>query len=318
MKRTPTAIGSCLLVLMFGFPALAQEGDAAPEEGARDATPGEEPGATPEGPPPESPGPTDDILKAAPAAAATGAPAGGAKPEKLRSWEDVVVLPRKPIMKTGRFEISPFFAATLNDNLIQHFAFGAEFNYFLTDILSVGISGMAYVKNVLDEEFWTRYQFRRVPSLNTYKYTATLNFAYTPIYGKFAVFDKTIFHYEVYATAGVGITGTEIIPRDYHNGVFKNPACLTFPVGVGARLLLLKWLAVHVAFRDYLLLDKFENSPRLPPTAVVPPNLTTEQATAWETDTAKANADTRFLHNMMVNVGVSFFFPLDFKYTTFR
>jgi outer membrane beta-barrel protein len=300
-------------VLALALPASAQE-EGGGEEGAAPAPeeplPGEEGGEGGEpidglpGEPPAQPTPSDEALKPKSSDVAPTTPVlttGAKRPESQETWKDIVVIPRKYFLKRRRVELMPFFATTMNDNLIQHFALGGEVNYFLTDILSIGVAGMYYFKNVLDQEFYTRYHFHRVPSLNKYKYTATLNFAYVPIYGKFTLFNKSIMHYEVFATAGVGISGTEIIPRDYRYDPFSNNFTLTFPVGLGGRLFLTKWLAIQAAFRSYILLDKFEPTTRTD-----------------DVEADKGNASTDIVNNMMFNIGFSFFLPTSFKYTTFR
>ena len=308
-RTTCTAtLFSWVLVVALATPAGAQQGDAAPEGAQSTEEGGAGDGAGPTddlpGLPPEAPPPSDDLLTPKSSDVEPTTPVVG-KPLKKSSaqetWKDIVVVPRKYFLKRRRVELMPYFATTMNDNLIQHFAVGGEVNYFLTDILSVGLSGMYYFKNVLDQEFYTRYHFRRVPNINRYIYTATLNFAYVPIYGKFTMFNKSITHYEVFATAGVGISGTEIIPRSYSDAPFTNDFALTFPVGFGGRLFLTKWLALQVGFRAYILLDKFEPTTR---------------TTDVEAD--KENASTDIVNNMMFNVGVSIFLPTSFKYSTFR
>jgi outer membrane beta-barrel protein len=296
-----------LLVLAISLPVLAQEegepGAGKQEAGEGPTTPGESAEPAPEQP---SAAPTDDALKTKdtdlqPTTVVDHRPSPLAKQQ---SWKDIVVIPRKPILKSHRVELFPYFGVTMNDNLIQHWTIGGEVNYFLTDILAIGVLGQYYFKNVLDAEFDTRYHFGRVPSLNKYQYTVALNFSYVPMYGKFALFNKHILHFEIYATAGVGISGTEIIPRNYDYEVFNNPVVLTFPIGMGARLFILDWLAVHIVFRDFMMIDKFEPSPRGPELALG--------------SAAKEKADTRFINNMMFTLGVSFWLPPRFKYTTFR
>jgi outer membrane beta-barrel protein len=300
MKRRCSVMGACLLVLAFSLPALAQTDE--PGEGKQDDKAGDEGTPTPT---PDA-APSDDSLKtkASDMAPTTPVLTTGYRPsplEQQRAWKDIVVIPRKPFMKSGRVELFPYFGVTMNDNLIQHWTIGGEVNYFLTDILAIGVLGQYYFSNVLDEEFKVRYHFGRIPSLNKYRYTVALNFSYVPIYGKFALFNKHILHLEVYLTAGVGGSGTEIIPRDYNNEIFTNPFTLTFPVGAGVRFFVLDWLAVHAVFRDFMMLDKYEPSPR-----------------GISAQEAKDNADTRFINNMMFTLGVSFWLPPHFKYTTFR
>jgi len=322
MRRTLTAISSCLLVLAIGLPALAQEGEggaaqgdeAAQGEGGNEAQPdGQEPG------PGEAPAATDDALKTSPSdmAAPAPAPVVTSKAEGLQSWKDIVVVPRKPFLKGGRVELLPQFSVTLNDNLIQHFSLGGEVNYFLTDILSIGVTGMYYFKNVLDEEFYTRYHFGRVPSLNRYRFTAEGHFAYVPIYGKFAMFNNHIFHYEVFISGGIGVTQTEVIPRDFKWESFTNYA-LTFPVCVGGRFFLTRWMAVNFAFRNNILVDKYEPTTRGVQDAQGRWVTKDGVVKATEAEAAKENAETSILDNMMFTIGFSFFLPTEFKYTTFR
>ena len=221
------------------------------------------------------------------------------KPAVGRS--DVVALPRKSFLKRRRIELTPLVATTLNDTLIQHTAIGGELNYYISDILSVGALGMYYFDDVLEQEFLTRYQFGLVPTLNRYRYTVTANMAYVPIYGKFAIFNYWIMHYELFATAGVGISGTQSIPRDSRKESFDNLA-LTFPLGLGGRLFLNRFLALTLAFRNFMMIDKFEKPGRV----------------EVDGDVAKDEAEARFVNNIMFNVGISVFFPLNFSYSTPR
>src|SRR5688572_12810710 len=57
------------------------------------------------------------------------------------SWSDIVTVIRKPFLKLHRVELLPMFGTTMNDNMIRHYSFGAEINYYLTDVLSVGVEG---------------------------------------------------------------------------------------------------------------------------------------------------------------------------------
>ena len=307
------------MVLAFSVPLVLGQSELRAQEGAEEE-PGAEPGAEAmeegaegaegtEGLEPDlptEPAPSDEALETKASDVAPTTPlltTGPTKTKSQDSWKDIVVIPRKTFLKRGRVELKPIFSMTINDNLIQHYAVGGEVNYFLTDILSIGVSGLYYFKNVLDSEFATRYHLGRVPSLNKYIYSAGAHFSYVPVYGKFAIFNNQIIHFEGFVSGGFGISGTEVIPRDYRNEPFTNAASLTFLLPeLGARFFLTKWMAVNFSYRNHLVLDKFESSPRDDREAAV----------------AKEKADSRLIANMMFNMGVSFFFPMDFKYTTFR
>ena len=87
---------------------------------------------------------------------------------------------------------------------------------------------------------------------------------YVPVYGKFAWFNRSIVHWEIWASAGVGPTFTEVIsrnPADQSSKAFKNTA-LTPNFGIGSRFFLTEWLTVNFAIRDYFIIDKYEPLPR--------------------------------------------------------
>ena len=220
------------------------------------------------------------------------------------SWKDIVVVIRKPFLKVGRWEVMPMLATTMNDNMVRHVAAGAEFNYYLTDVLSVGLEGQYYSKNFREPFDLVARQARRLPTINKYNFSGALNFHYVPVYGKFAVLDKHIITWETFFTAGLGMTQSEVVPRDPRFPGFTN-LLITPNVGASLRFFLFKWLTVNVGIRDYLFVDKFEPVNRDSMT-----NATAEQA--------KENADSAFINNVMFQLGVSFWLPPTFEYTTFR
>jgi outer membrane beta-barrel protein len=220
------------------------------------------------------------------------------------SWSDIVTVIRKPFLKLSRWELLPMVGTTLNDNMIRHYSMGAEINYYLTDVLSVGLEGQYYVKNFREPFDLVARQARRLPTVNKYNFSAALNFHYVPVYGKFAVLDKKIVTWEVAFTAGIGATQSEVIPRDTRFPGFTN-ILITPNVGASMRFFLFKWLTVSLGVRDYVFIDKFEPTNR-------------EIGMNETADEAKENADSSLINNVMFQIGVSFWIPPSFEYTTFR
>jgi outer membrane beta-barrel protein len=218
------------------------------------------------------------------------------------SWQDIVVVPRKAFLKGGRFEFSPFTGISVNDILVRHYVFGLDLNFFLTDVLWVGLQGQYFVKALTEREDLIGLQYNRIPTLNHYLYGGSLNFGYVPVYGKFAWFNKGILHWEIYASAGIGVTQSETIPRNPANLPFKN-TLLTPNVGLGSRFFLFDWLTVNFALRDYIMADKFERVPN--------PNDPPMQPTA-------ANAESALVNNVMFYVGVGMYLPAKFQYKSPR
>jgi outer membrane beta-barrel protein len=221
--------------------------------------------------------------------------------ESRVSWQDIVVVVRKPFLKQHRLEILPTWGTTMNDNIIRHFQFAGAINYFLTDVLAVGIEGQYYVKDLREPYDLVARQARRLPTVNKYNYGAALNFHYVPIYGKFAILDEHIIHWETFFTAGVGFTQSEVIPRDPAYEPFKN-FLITPNVGASMRFFVTKFLTVNAGIRDYVFVDQYEAVGR----------------TEVRADDAKENADSSLVNNVVFQAGIAFWFPTSFDYTTFR
>jgi outer membrane beta-barrel protein len=220
------------------------------------------------------------------------------------SWEDIVVVVRKPFLKAHRTELYPMLGTTMNDNMIRHYSTGGELAYYLTDVLAIGVEGQYYIRGFREPFDLVARQARRLPTVNQYNWSAALNFHYVPVYGKFAILDRRLITWEVAFTAGVGAGQSEVIPRDTKFPGFTN--FLIMPnVGANMRFFLAKWLTVNVGVRDYMFIDKFEPTDR-----DIMTNATAAQA--------KANADSSFINNVMFQVGFSFWLPTSFEYTTFR
>ncbi len=228
-------------------------------------------------------------------------PKPNALPTTQLTWKDVVVVPRKAFLKGGRLELAPSYGQSINDNLIRHHLFAADLNYFLTDVIWIGLQAQYFIKQLTTQDELIGVQYNRTPTLNRYLYGGALNFGYVPLYGKFALFNRSIVHWEIFASAGVGVTITEVIPRDPKNSylVFKNTD-LTPNVGIGSRFFIRDWLTVNFTLRDYMLPDKFEPKP----------NLATSAAEA------KASATSAFVHNLMLYAGVGLYLPTKFTYKT--
>jgi len=230
-----------------------------------------------------------------------------ARPNSTGSWADIVVVPRKAFLKGGRFEFQPFTGISVNDSLIRHYVLGVDLNYFLTDVFWIGLQGQYFIHQLTNQEELVGSEYNRAPTLNEYLYGGSLNFGYVPIYGKFAFLNRSIMSWEIWASAGVGVTFTKVIPRDPANDslAFQNTD-ITPNVGIGSRFFLLNWLSVNFALRDYLVPDKFE-----PLNDGAARGITTSAE-------AKAQAQSELVQNVLFYVGVGIYLPTKFQYKTPR
>ncbi len=312
-----TAIGAAVVMVSFlGMPiADAQKkddddmtfkpDDVSKEDKKKDPEPDDKKpdGPEPDGPEPDGPEPDGPEPDGPEPDGKTKKPVKGDKAlgDTRVSWQDILVVVRKPFLKLNRLELLPQWGITMNDNIIQHIQFNGQLNYFLTDVLAVGIEGHLFFNRTREPFDLVARQARRLPTVNKYNFGAALNFHYVPVYGKFAVFDEKIVHWEAFFTAGVGFTQSEVLPRDPALQPFKN-FLITPNVGVSMRFFLTKFLTVNIGVRDYVFVDRFEAVGR----------------TEVSGDAARDNASSALINNVMFQAGISFWFPTSFRYTTFR
>jgi outer membrane beta-barrel protein len=237
--------------------------------------------------------------------AAQKAVSGGGAGAPRKSWEDIVVVPRKAFLKKYRLEIAPFAGITLNDPLIRHYSFGADLNFYVTDLLSVGVEGQYFVKELSERESLVGLQYYLVPTLNKLKYHYALVLGYVPGYGKFGLFNKWIVHWDLTFSAGIGRIRTEIVPRVFGDRSFTNDN-ITGQFGLGVRLFVLEWLTLNVTFRDYMYVDVFEYKDRQPGDDVATVKKLSE------------NRQTQLVQNIMMFVSVGLYIPPSFTYRTPR
>jgi outer membrane beta-barrel protein len=227
---------------------------------------------------------------------------------------EIYAVQQQYVIRAHRFEIMPYFAVTLNDQFVTHDAPGLALNYYITQVLAIGVNGNWYQGLNADSDF--NFQNRRaariaVP-LTEYQASGDLNFTYVPMYGKFAGFGDFIFNYDAYLDGGVGIIRTRpIAVIDPDNRKFANfHNFVNFDVGIGFRIFFNRWLAAILEVRDIMFFEELESttiatgSASLGPNA---PNSPTNQATWYD-------KDTHFTSDVQMQVGLSIFLPTSFEY----
>ena len=309
MKRL--AFGLILVLANSGFVAAAPAagtGEAADEKASEAEAP---PTEVPEAKKDELPDLSDEVKEASTEKEQATASAKAAQ----RSWEDIVVVPRKAFLKGGRVELAPFSAISMNDAMIRHYSFGGDLTYYLSDVFSVGAEGQYFIKERSERESLVGFQYNRVTTLNRFKYSGSLVFGYVPGYGKFGLFNKYIVHWDVTLNAGIGLIWTEIIPVIPDDAIWGNMNICPH-IAISTRMFVTDWLALSIGLRDYIFLDKFEplNRHNYVPAgsaAGTPGGTMTLQE-------AKANASSSLTQNVMVFGSVGFFLPPSFSYKTPR
>ncbi|HEX6242709.1 MAG TPA: outer membrane beta-barrel domain-containing protein, partial [Polyangiales bacterium] len=131
-------------------------------------------------------------------AADTSAPAAkpdDAGPKPTEVSEEIYAVQQVYAIRKNRLEIMPSFGFTLNDPYVSHYNIGAGLNFWITNVLAIGLNMNWY--QGLDSESDLNFHVRRSARLairpTEYQFGASLNFTYVPFYGKFAMFNRYIF-----------------------------------------------------------------------------------------------------------------------------
>jgi len=273
--------------------------DAAPGAGDTPADTGEATEETPTG------SGLEDICKIDPAACPNlDMDKEAARPLK----EQIFAVQQAYALRVRRFELQAAWSNSLNDQFVSHPAPSLALNYYITNVLAIGINGQYYAPFNLDKDFnaQVRRAARVAVPLTEYQWGAALNFTYVPAYGKFAGFGDFIFHYDAYVVGGVGAMSVRPIPViDPDNRNFEYQTKLAFNAGLGLRIFFNRWFAAVAEVRDYIFNDKLESLAvaKVPgPCANCAGNPNT-----WYGSTSLTN-------NVQLSIGVAMFIPFSFDY----
>jgi outer membrane beta-barrel protein len=207
-------------------------------------------------------------------------------------------------LRYHRIEINPYWMFTLNDQFVSHPGPGVAINYYISNVLAVGVNGNLYtgLNGDSDFNFQNRRATRVAVPLNEYQWGANLNFTYVPVYGKFAGFGDFIFHYDAYVVGGVGALSTRpIAVIDPDNRSFAYAPKLAFNAGIGLRIFLNRWFAANLEVRDYIYNEKLES-------------LTVGRTQADQQNKATWFGDNKITNNVQAQIGVSIFIPFSWEY----
>jgi outer membrane beta-barrel protein len=215
---------------------------------------------------------------------------------------EVYAVQQQYVIKAQRFEIMPYWSFTLNDQFVSHPGPGLALNYYLTQVLAVGINGVWYggLNGEADFNFQNRRAARIAVPLNNYQLSGDVNFTYVPMYGKFAGFGDFIFNYDAYVDGGLGLIRTEpVAVIDPDNRKFDWNNLVNFDIGIGFRIFFTRWLAATLEVRDLIYFEKLEN-------------LTVAQNPLDQSKWYDPN--THFTNDVQLQVGLSMFLPTSFEY----
>jgi outer membrane beta-barrel protein len=229
-----------------------------------------------------------------------------AGPKLAEVSEEIYAVQQIYALRKNRIELMPSVGFTLNDPFVTHTNIGVGLNYWITNVLAVGANINWY--QGLESEKDLNFHVRRSARLGTrpteFRFGASLNMTYVPVYGKFAMFERYIFQWDAYLMGGIGVMQTKPVPVvdpqirgfDYSYKLsILNPA-------IGLRVFLSKWLTVFGELRAYPYLEKLENL-----------NVGLgDQARA--TKKGWLDDSPTIVFNVVASIGLTVYFPFGFDY----
>lgn len=227
-------------------------------------------------------------------APATSMAAGitGPKKSALEKLEEGDAIRRRVQYRGGRFMVAPTFGFTLNDSYQRNILMGAALSYHFTESVGLGLSALASPFGGLDsdlaEQIGDERPDRSGDGFSHVSLLTSLDFLYTPIAGKLALFGRQVLNYDMHLVAGIG--GAKL------GGDGDLDAFTLAPVaGVGLRTFMLNWLDLNIEVRDYIYSSA---------ESAVTSNETSDGS-------AKTKADTSWGNHFAVLIGVGFHFPME-------
>jgi outer membrane beta-barrel protein len=226
-------------------------------------------------------------------------------PKPTEASEEIYAVQQIYALRNNRLEIMPSFGFTLNDPYVSHPNVGLGLNYWITNVLAIGVNGNWYqgLESESDLNFHVRRSTRLATRPTEFRFGASLNFTYVPLYGKFAMFNKYIFQWDAYVVGGVGVMNTRPVPvvdPEFRSFDYTYKVSIGNP-GLGFRVFLSKWLTIFLEARTYPYLEKLEN-------------LRVGLGSDRTNKNAWLDSSSTLVWNVVASVGMTVYLPFGFDY----
>ncbi len=209
------------------------------------------------------------------------------------SRETGPVIRHQLLYRSTRVELSPFLGMTVGDAYLRNGLVGASLSYHLTNswgLSAVGGFGVTQFDTDLRTNLESKLGQQRLQNLS-YSYLqwlAGLEIAWVPIVGKFSIFNSAITNYDIHIMGGFSFVG-QAAQAATSNGTTDPELEGLRPapsLGLGMRLFLSDGISANLDVRDYLF---------------------------SRAEVSSLTASPEFKNNVLVSLGVSFFFPQTVK-----
>ncbi len=232
----------------------------------------------------------------------------------------ITVVQRQRMLKKKRFELMPQFGITVNDPYVRHYTLGLDFNYWLSNRMAIGLTGTGLIGAKTPRYDNIKIQEGLLLTANRTLWQGSVNFTYNPFYGKIAIFNRALLHWEGGLVVGAGALQTQVIPRYEALHDPFNTITGGGHFGLVGRFYAPKidWVSFNFGVRSWVYADKLEPINRGPQTDVFGQTGAGDDPSLVDPDAAKDASDYQLAFNVTFFLGVSFFLPTSFEYKTPR
>lgn len=165
---------------------------------------------------------------------------------------DVQVVEGMLYDKSGRFELGLFGGVIPNDPFLTYVPFGARLDYHFANSVAVEVGG-SWAGVALDSELTTFLKDNRQVDVETdlrdiQQWRANAAVVWSPLYGKLALLQRKLSHFDLYVLAGFGVVSTQLPNADRDGTVSEiKPEGIA---GLGVRVFVNDWLSVRTEYRQ--------------------------------------------------------------------
>jgi outer membrane beta-barrel protein len=183
----------------------------------------------------------------------------------------IKTLQRKTFTKMGRFEASPHIAFVANDPFLNRYIIGTGINYNLTEIFAVEFN-MDFSPDLKDGD-WKPLTKQLIeenhvsPDISKLTYFGSINFLFSPIYGKIAVVGRKIINFDIFGSFGMGMTRTsddlQALDADESNDLAAATQHQMHPTtnfGGGARVIFGQNIAARIEGRSMVYIETVKST----------------------------------------------------------
>ena len=209
--------------------------------------------------------------------------------KKLETFDDIAVIQKRFLPKSGRFQAYFAGGTNLNDAFFVGSGISARLGYHFSEKWS--LEALYFLVQNDNRDVTNELLERGVTtegSVSTDGYYG-LDLVWTPIYGKYAYFDEKIIPFDLYFSVGLGQTDPKIVASATGTTVTDVESDYTVKFGTGQIFALTKWMAFRWDISLHLI-DATSTTRRV-------------------ADNVITNEDSSQSSNLFLNVGLSFFFP---------